>query len=168
MDDDEYRVLYERLAPKVRRYAARQVSPDRAKDVVVETFEVVWAKRAGAPADPDSAAAWAFGIAKNKVRQAVQERTRKHHDHRFVDDRHQLASDRDDVQVSVVEHERAMWIHGQLTTRDRQLFDLVFVRGLDRVTAARLLGITAGTLATRVSRLRARLTALGARFDADS
>lgn len=86
MDRQEFTALYERLRRPLYAYAAARLSAQVALDVVHDTFEVVWAKRDGAPSTADERAAWCFGIARNKVLQESQRTRRKHHDNRFLKD----------------------------------------------------------------------------------
>ena len=47
--------------------AARQLSAEQAKDIVAETFTVVWQRRESCPAGAADWPAWTVGIAKNKI-----------------------------------------------------------------------------------------------------
>ena len=59
MDRQEFTALYERLRRPLYAYAAARLSAQVALDVVHDTFEVVWAKRDGAPSTGSRrAAAW--------------------------------------------------------------------------------------------------------------
>lgn len=160
MGEEEFRSLYHQLSAKIFSFAARRLPPEVAKDVVSETFEVVWTKIAEVPTERDAAAAWVFGVAKNKVLQANQHRTRKHHDHRFADDFHIVARASRDVAESVADVDLGEWVYKQFSTNEKLLFDVAFLRDIDKRTAASMLGLTIGAFNTRVSRLRARIVEL--------
>lgn len=72
MDETQFANLFTRMRDPVFNFAARRLSPDQAKDVVGETFEVAWRKRDHAPPDPTQWPAWVIGIARNKVLQEIQ------------------------------------------------------------------------------------------------
>ena len=168
MGEEEFRSLYEKLSAKIFSYAARRLPPEVAKDVVSETFEVVWVKHLEIPHDSDAAAAWVFGVAKNKVLQANQQRTRKHHDHRFVEDYRQPENAVGDIADLVVETALGEWVYNQLNDSERALLDIAFIRDIDRGTAAAVLGLNIGAFNTRVSRLRSRIIELTRTYDGPS
>lgn len=158
--NDEFRELHERVGPRIVAYARRRLTTDAALDVLQETFEVIWRKREQMPADPDAAAAWAFGIAKMKVLQSRQMRHRRPHDHRFVEDYSEAAADAADVAGMVTEAVQARSVLRELTPEEMRLFKLVYLSHHDRNAIAVELDITVGALNTRVCRLRGRLVRL--------
>lgn len=162
MGDDEFKELYARLSTLVFSYAARVLSPEQAKDVVSETFMAVWRKREECPADPADWTRWIIGIGKNQVLQELQRVKRKHHDNRFVDERGldvlRLASP--DSAESVVDSAQARWVWHQLKPKERELVNLVFVRGLSDADVAGVLDVTVTAVTTRASRVRQKIAAL--------
>lgn len=156
MDDEEFGALYDALKRPVHAFAARRVGPEAAKDVVSETFEVVWRKRDEFPGDRAAWPSWVVGIAKNKVLQELQRRTRKHHDNRFVQDWtvEPVTDDTSHVVLDSVESQR---IYRELSPAEKHLFDIAFFRDLRPSEAAAVLGISTSAFTTRVSRLRQRL-----------
>lgn len=160
MEADQFNALYASLQRRVFAYAASQLSPQEAADVVADTFEVVWRKRQGAPADPDEWPAWCFGIARNKVMQARQRHRRKHHDARFVEDHLALGAQpatREDVAGSVVASVHAARVWRELPASDRELLGVVLTTEAPGREVAALLGTSHSAYTTRVSRLRQKL-----------
>lgn len=166
MGEQEFAEIYGRLRDSVFRFALGRLSPDQAKDVVSDTFEVVWRKRGECPADPKEWPAWIIGIARNKVMQEIDRGVRKHHDTRFIADQPMTAEAvvMSDVAEVVADSASGRWVWSQLTPAERELLDIAFIDRLDRDQAARILGVTPSAYATRLTRLRQRIV----RLDADS
>ncbi len=164
MGEDEFIEAYSRLREPIFRFAVGRLSPEQAKDVVSDTFEVVWRKRQECPDDPREWAAWIVGIARNKVLQEIDRVSRKHHDGRFIADQSSAveAIVTTDVADLVTESENGRWVWTQLTPPERELLDLAFITRVDRVQAADILGISPTAYATRLTRLRQRIIALDA------
>lgn len=162
MNDEDFRDLYTSLRGPVFSFARRRVGADAAHDVLAETFEVAWRKRDEFPEDRAAWAAWVVGIAKNKVLQALQQRTRKHHDHRFVEDWVRPHGDptSTDTGALVAETDAGIRVYHALTPAEKLLFDVAFFRELSAAHAAEVLGITESAFTTRVSRLRQRIRVL--------
>lgn len=160
VEADQFNALYASLQRRLFAYAASQLSPQEAADVVADTFEVVWRKRDGAPADPDEWPAWCFGIARNKVLQARQRRRRKHHDARFVEDHLALGiqpATREDVAATTVRSVHAARVWQELPATDRELLGIVLTTEAPGHEVAAQLGTSYSAYATRVSRLRQKL-----------
>ncbi|MBP2390516.1 RNA polymerase sigma factor [Aeromicrobium fastidiosum] len=162
MTEEDFRNLYDALRDSVHLFALRRVGFEAAGDVVAETFEIAWKKRDEFPTDPTAWAGWVVGIAKNKVLQELQRRTRKHHDNRFVEDRQssQPMLAHDDVAQTVVDSDAARLIYDQLTPAEQWLFDVAFIRELTPKDGAKILNISVSAFTSRVNRLRRRLGAL--------
>lgn len=160
MTEEEFKDLFRALHPRLTGYVARQVGTQASADVVAETFTIAWEKRSRAPSSADERAAWIFGIAKNKIQQARQYRARKHHDHRYVSDYPGAQVAERDASAVVDERLFAHWIYRHLTAGEQQLLDTATIPGMTAAGAAQVLGITIGAYATRLSRLRARLSQL--------
>lgn len=162
MTDDDFSALYTSMRAVVFRYAARRVGPERAKDIVAETFAVAWEKREDYPEDQAAWPAWTIGIARNKVLQDIQRRQRKHHDNRFIDDwlepwAEPAVADSTDT---VGDSDQARRVFAALTPAEQDLFALAFVRDLTPADGAMILNISVTAYTTRVGRLRQRLRSL--------
>lgn len=164
MGEQEFAEIYGRLRDSVFRYALGRLSPEQAKDVVSDTFEVVWRKRDTCPADASEWPAWIIGIARNKVLQEIDRGVRKHHDARFIEDQPMTAElvVMSDVAEVVADSAGGRWVWSQLTPAERELLDLAFIDRVDREQAAKILGVTPTAYATRLTRLRQRIVRLGA------
>lgn len=145
-------------------FAVRRVGSESAKDVVSETFEVAWRNRMDFPTDRAAWAGWVVGIAKNKVLQELQRRTRKHHDNRYAEDwaSQSHTSVQDDVTRLVIDSLEAQFVYSRLTPAEQQLFDIAFLRDLGPDDGAQVLGISPSAFTSRVNRLRQRLRSMQA------
>ncbi|KQV74241.1 hypothetical protein ASC61_04060 [Aeromicrobium sp. Root344] len=162
MNKSEFEGLYTQMSVLVFGIAARRLSPEQAKDVVADTFTVVWKRRDSCPDDAAEWPAWTVGIAKNKIRKEVDRVRRKHHDNRFVSEMpgKSMRALVPDVADRVAEAALGRWIWNQLRAEDRQLANYAFVQGMSHVDAAGALGISITNYTTRVSRLRQRIALL--------
>lgn len=151
MNENEFRALYLRMRGDVYAFAARRLGSDQADDVVSETFEVIWRKRAMAPGSDENWAAWTIGIARNKIRQA----SRRRRPWLSICPLEQEPSRYDPIDDVVADSLLGRRIYAQLTDAQRELFDLAHLKVLTVEQAAAALGITRTAYTTRVSRLRA-------------
>lgn len=63
--EQSFILLYEAVYRDLLRFVQRREFPDRAEDVVADTFLVVWRRFDELPSLQDDARAWIFGIARN-------------------------------------------------------------------------------------------------------
>lgn len=167
VDAEDFKLLYELMSRQIFGFAAQRVGAQGAADVVAETFKTAWEKRSQGPADEDERRAWVFGIAKLKIRQEQDRVSRKHHDHRFIEDFAGEMAATSDIADDVVEAVVGRWIYAELSEAERELLDLAFMPGLTSDQVAGLLSISVGTLHTRISRLRARIRQLAGQAEPD-
>lgn len=142
-------------------YAARRVGPNLARDIVADTFRIAWQQIDSYDPNRGGERAWLFGIASNLIRrhwrteerrlriQAQSART----DIRPVDpllrvDDRLDASDR---------YQRVVDAVATLDPADRDLLVLIAWEGLTSREAADALGIPAGTVRSRLVRIRTQL-----------
>jgi RNA polymerase sigma factor (sigma-70 family) len=165
--------LYDRHAPTVHRYAARQVGVHTADDVMSSTFLVE--RRATYDLERPDALPWLLGIATNLLHRHRRSDSRARrgmaafHDAAVPLDDEAAASDRIDAArgVDAVRRELA-----RMPGRERDVLLLHAWGGLDHAGIARALGIPEGTVGSRLHRARRRLRPLvddaqGARSGAD-
>lgn len=165
--EEDFRDLFNALRGPVFAFAVRRVGPEAANDVVSETFEVVWRKRADFPSDRTAWPPWVIGIAKNKVLQELQRRSRKHHDNRFIEDwATSHSGSTEDAARVVLDSFSAQWVYSQLTPAEQQLFDVAFLQELRPHDGAAVLGISTSAFTSRVNRLRYRLRTIEAAIEA--
>jgi DNA-directed RNA polymerase specialized sigma24 family protein len=98
----------------------------------------------------------------DKVLQELQQRSRKHHDNRFLDDWNGSHPTRaaEDVGSAVADSDAARRIYRELTPSEQLLFDIAFLRDLSVEDAATAMGISRTAFTSRVNRLRGRLLTL--------
>ena len=147
----------------VYRYASRRVGGDLARDVVSETFRIALERVAAFDETQGSERAWLFGIATNVVR-----RHRRTEQRLFRNQiRSLLRETPPDDAISNVEHhldaatrwQRLADSFDELTDDDRDLLVLTAWEDMSSVEVAIVLGIPAGTVRSRLHRIRAALAA---------
>lgn len=138
--------------------ALRKLPPEDARDVVSETFLVVWQKRDAAPESADELRRWTWGIANNKVKQACQSRRRRHHDARFVAD-HVSAEVRgtDDPAARVLDADAARRLLASLPRGERDAVTAAASTDLSGSEVAAMLGLSHSAFASRLSRGREKI-----------
>jgi len=134
------------------RYAARQVGDvDLARDIVQETFIQIWERRR-AWRPRGSARAYLYRIVRNLVidekrKQAVRRRWLATRDSRPAT--HVVTPDQVlDAKLLTEVFERAV---AALPDRRREVFELVFQRGLSHAEAAKVMGLSTQTVANQMS-----------------
>jgi RNA polymerase sigma-70 factor (ECF subfamily) len=157
MDETQFEQLWTGHRDAVWAYAARRVGPDRAADVVHETFLVAWRRLDDVPA---AAAPWLIAVARNTIlheRRGAARRAR-------LDER--LAGFAAPAHDTVPEGDGALLRAArQLPLGDRELLALIAWDGLTVAEAAAVLGWRPVTARVRLHRARRRLTALLAEPD---
>nr|WP_042195288.1 sigma-70 family RNA polymerase sigma factor [Kibdelosporangium sp. MJ126-NF4]CEL21896.1 RNA polymerase ECF-subfamily sigma factor [Kibdelosporangium sp. MJ126-NF4]CTQ92676.1 RNA polymerase ECF-subfamily sigma factor [Kibdelosporangium sp. MJ126-NF4] len=161
--------LFDQHADALHRYLARRVGGETADDLLSETFLIALNRRHSY--DPTRAAVrtWLYGIATNLVREHVRAELRAlvlaaraasarpapppGHDG--------VVADRVDAQVTARRLATAL---AQLSPGDRDVLLLVSLAGLDHTEVADALDIPAGTVRSRLHRVRKQLRAHHAPF----
>lgn len=150
MDEQKFRQIFTEHGQTVFGYAARRVGPDRADDVVADTFLVAWRRRADVP--DDRIRAWLLTTARWVIADARRAAVRR--DRLLValpppedepDPAGSLASDMD--------VRRAL---ASLKAVDQEVLLLCEWDQLSHAEAAAVLGCSAATFAVRLRRARAR------------
>jgi RNA polymerase sigma-70 factor (ECF subfamily) len=134
-------------------YAARR-APDRADDVVAETFAVVWRRLDELPVDVEP---WLYGVARRVV--AGQWRSQSRQSaliSRLLEVKLVMAAG-DEAETDYCELYEAL---GRLGERDREALLLTYWEGLEPDRAAAVLEISRDAFNQRVHRARQRLRAL--------
>lgn len=154
--EERFRALYAEHFDALLRYALRRVDqPQDAADVVADTFVVAWRRVDDLPPG-DEARLWLYGVARKVV--FNQRRGRQRKDRLGVRLRHALhtaavgdpAEDATD-QLAV---RAALSRLGEL---DREVLTLTVWEDLEPREIAEVLGVSAQTVRTRLSRARGRL-----------
>lgn len=160
MVEEEFQSLYEQMSGRIFSFAARRLSPEVAKDIVSETFEVAWSKRNEWPTEAEARAGWVFTICKYKILQESERRRRRHHDNRFAEDYSARAMQEADIADLVSESMLGHAIYKQLTPSEAEVFDVAFMKDVVRAEGAAILGLSVVAFNTRISRLRDRIETL--------
>lgn len=171
-DPASFTALYERHLRRVAAYLSRRVGPELAEDLAAEVFARAFRARAGFRAEHESALPWLLGIASHLVG-----------DHRRTERRRLAALQRmmidapssTDDQIGLLTPELVVRLR-RLPAGHRDALLLVVWGELSYEEAALALGVSVGTVRSRIARARQRLsrdiaadapgTALGGRTEA--
>ncbi len=136
---------------QVFAYAARR-APDRADDVVAETFAIAWRRLDELPRDVEP---WLYGVARRVLAGQWRAQSRQA---ALVSRLVELAPaiTEDDAELDHAVLHDAL---GRLAERDREALLLVYWEGLEPERAAAVLEISRDALNQRVHRARERLRA---------
>lgn len=160
-------LLYDRHCAAVYNFAFRRTASwSAAEDILQATFITVWRKatRHSLPLlDHSSALPWLLGVASREGQTSTRTRLREER----RDARAQLVSvvsDHADEVVARVDDERQMSVVRRAMQRiprhERVVIELVHWSGLSIAEAGEVLGVANGTIKSRLSRGRARLSTL--------
>ncbi|MDI2130642.1 RNA polymerase sigma factor [Yinghuangia seranimata] len=163
-DRDAFGELYDLHARVLYRYALR-VTGDwaAAEDVVSTTFLEAWRSRERLQPDAGDLRPWLLGIATNVIRGNARSRRRRHEALARMPERDAVPDFSDEVLGRIDDAERLRAARAaleRLRRREREVFTLVVWAGLDYAAAAEALGVPVGTVRSRLSRARARLSDL--------
>jgi RNA polymerase sigma factor (sigma-70 family) len=162
-DHDVFAELFDRHAGGVYNHAFRLTwSWSTAEDVVALTFLEAWRLRHKVDPEGGSLLPWLLGIATNVARNTTRAArryqgalTRLHADQATPDFAQDVVDRVDDIRAVAA----ARAASERLRPGERDVVALVVWAGLDQASAARALGISVGTVRSRLSRARANLRA---------
>lgn len=159
--------LFDRYSRPVYNFAFRRTASWMlAEEVTQATFVSVWRRSRTLSGGLDNGRGWLFGIAENECRNALrgavradrlQTRVREHAEGRTVVDPADVASDRIDAERRMAELRDVL---ARLPTQEQRTIELVVWSGLSMAEAATAMGVAEGTVKSRLSRARGRLTQL--------
>ena len=150
-----FRALYVEHFNAVLGYALRRVTaPEDAADVVAETFLVAWRRAGDVPSGPD-ARLWIYGVARRVLANHLRGERRRDRLGARLQER--LRSNVPDHAQAVVVDTTIAAALARLSRSDREMLTLSAWEGLEPREVAEVLGISAGTVRTRLSRARTRL-----------
>lgn len=151
---DQFTEVHDRHFAEIYRYIAGRLGAQAAEDVAAETFLVAFDRRGKFDPARGELRAWLFGIATNLVSR-----------HRRKEARHYRALSRLDVPRPLEGHENRVVVAGQLgkalarlTAGERDVLLLVALADLGYAEVADALGISPGTVGSRLTRARKKLT----------
>lgn len=149
--------LYRRNAPWLTvRLSRRCADPAVVDEVVQDTFVAVW-RGAGKYAGQGDAAAWMWGIAIRRLVDAFRRRPPAAYPLEDHDAGLTTVESAEDRVLVGVEHGDLAGALAQLSPELRAVVQATVLDGLTTREAARLLGVPAGTVKTRMMRARAAL-----------
>ena len=163
-DPAAFDVVFERHYRALHGYLSRRLGSAAADDVASETFLVAFRRRRGYDARYPDSRPWLFGIAINLARSHLRVERRRLTLHAATEpaelDLQLTAVDR---QLSPDERQRLLGAIAALSRGERDALTLYALAELTYEEIARALNISAGTVASRLSRARQTLRAeLGA------
>lgn len=157
-DTARFERLFDRHAAELLTYCFRRTADAQlAEDLVSAVFLEAWRRR-GVLRSEDEARPWLYGIATNVVRH--QWRSRRRHAAALA----RMAGGRDESEaadeVLARQHEMRAVLAGvaALPRREQDVLALCVWSGLSYEDAARALGLPVGTVRSRLSRARERLS----------
>lgn len=159
-DPELFTAVYDRYFGDIHRYVAGRLDAQVAEDIAAETFLVAFSQRDRFDPARGDLRPWLFGIATNLVAR-----------HRRAEARHYAAVARRGTEQVVGGHEdrviasvTAAGMRARLVTAlaglsrgERDVLLLVALAQLSHQEVARALGVSSGTVGSRLSRARAKL-----------
>jgi len=159
-DPELFTEVHDRYFATIYRYVASRLGAQIAEDIAAETFLVAFDRRATFDAERGDLRVWLFGIATNLVAR-----------HRRKEARHYRALARLDVTSAIEGHESRVVASvaakrqlpqlaaalSRLSTGERDVLLLVALAQLGYEEVATALGISSGTVGSRLSRARKKL-----------
>ncbi|WP_119726549.1 RNA polymerase sigma factor [Thermomonospora amylolytica] len=159
---DRFDEVFDLHFDEIHRYVAARLGPDVAEDVVAETFATAFRKRHTYDADRAAVRTWLYGIATNLIgRHRRSERRALRALGRRGPDRPQAGpEDRvlDEVSARRLRPDLAAAIAG-LNRGERDVLLLMALAELSHDEIATVLGVSYGTVGSRLSRARKKLRA---------
>jgi RNA polymerase sigma-70 factor (ECF subfamily) len=154
--------LFDEHAPTLHRYLARRVGTTIADDLVADTFVTALDQRHRYDPARAGVRPWLYGIASNLLRRHLRDELRAlRATARLVTERHQdspenRVAERLDAQARIARLAAALAV---LSPDDREVLLLTSWAGLSPVEIAQALDIPAGTVRSRLHRVRRWLRA---------
>jgi RNA polymerase sigma-70 factor (ECF subfamily) len=164
-DPDDFGAVFDRYFAEIHGYAARRVGRDAAADIAADTFLTAFRLRRRFNPARGTVKAWLYGIATNhlSVHRRSEQRAYRAMARVSVPDQQEGHADAVIDQVAAGAMRPALLrALADLNRGEREVLLLVALGGLGHADVAAALGISYGTVASRLSRARAKLrTAVG-------
>ena len=163
-DNAAFGLLFDRHATAVYNHLFRRTADwSEAEDLTSAVFLQAWRRRSGVEIDRESVLPWLLGIANNTLRNSRRARKRYRAALARVALGDDTASDHADTVAAAIDSERQMVALRQavagLPRHEREVVELCAWSGLDQKGAAVALGVSVGTVKSRMHRARRRLAA---------
>jgi RNA polymerase sigma factor (sigma-70 family) len=164
VDPERFTAVYDRYVRDVYRYVAGRLGAQAAEDVVAETFLVAFGRRDGFDPTRGGLRPWLLGIATNLI--ARHRRAEARHFRALAEASGASAPAVDSHETRVVAAVTAQRLEpllaralAGLSSGERDVVLLVALADLNHDEIAAALGISYGTVGSRLSRARAKLRA---------
>lgn len=153
---EAFEALYRRSFPRVYGYVATLLR-DRAaaEEVTAQAFERAYRKRHTFRASRGSEEGWLFGIARNAALDELRRRKRRASLLVDAEDVHAIAAE--EQVEGTIRREAVRVALGRLAAGERELVALKFAGGLGNEEIARVVGISASNVGTRLHRTLEKL-----------
>ena len=164
-DPEQFGAVFDRYFAEIHGYAARRVGRDAAADIAAEVFLTAFRLRRRFDPGRGTVKAWLYGITTNHLStyHRREQRAYRAMARAGVPERQEGHADAVVDQVAAEAMRPALLgALADLTRGEREVLLLVALGGLSHADVAAALGIRSGTVASRLSRARAKLrTAAG-------
>jgi RNA polymerase sigma factor (sigma-70 family) len=163
-DSSAFGELFDRHATAVYNHLFRRTANwAEAEDLTSAVFLQAWRRRSKVVIDRDSVLPWLLGVANHVLGNSRRASRRYRAALARVVPPDGLASDHADAVAAAVDSERRMAelrrAVGELPRHEREVLELCTWSGLDQKAAAVALGVSLGTVKSRMHRARRRLAA---------
>ena len=159
-DPDDFGAVFDRYFAEIHGYAARRVGTDAAADIAADTFLTAFRLRRKFDPGRGTVKAWLYGIATNhlSVHHRSERRAYRAMARAGVPEQQEGHADAVINQVAAGAMRPALLrALAGLNRGEREVLLLVALGGLSHADVAAALGISYGTVASRLSRARAKL-----------
>jgi RNA polymerase sigma-70 factor (ECF subfamily) len=157
LDSEHFTEVHDRYFAVIYRYVAGRLGTQAAEDVAAETFLVAFDRRNTFDASRGDLRAWLFGIATNLVSRHRRKEARHYRALSRLDPR-EAAEGHENRVVASVTVARLGKALSQLSAGERDVLLLVALGELGYAEVAEALGISPGTVGSRLTRARKKLT----------
>lgn len=155
-DIEQFTEVHDRYFADIYRYIAGRLGAQAAEDVAAETFLVAFDRRRTFDATRGELRAWLFGIATNLVSRHRRKEARHYRALSRLDPR-EAAEGHENRVVDAVVAARVGKALSRLSTGERDVLLLIALGELGYAEVAEALGISPGTVGSRLNRARKKL-----------
>ncbi len=161
-EPERFTEIFDRYYPEIHRYVDRRLGADAADDITSETFLVAFRKRARFDTGQGRARPWLYGIATRLVSRHRRDEVRRYRAMARAGGIHE-SEDHEDlvaarITAAAVGDRLAAALAG-LSEGDRDVLLLVALADLTYPEVAQALGVKYGTVCSRLSRARKKISA---------
>ncbi|GLY91343.1 RNA polymerase sigma factor [Actinoallomurus iriomotensis] len=159
-EPERFEAVFHRHAPQITRYVTRRLGPGPAEDIVAETFLLAFQKRKSYDLARRDARPWLYGIATNLIRRHMRDEVRllRVLERTGADPVTESFTERADSRISAdaVSRRLAAAI-AALPAKHRDVLLLLTWADLTYDQVGQALGVSSGTVRSRMNRIRTKL-----------